>query len=96
MTVAKNPGAAGLGGKHAVVTGGTRGIGEAVARMLLAHGARVTITGRNPAGPEVLAEMKQQVGAIGYVQADVTDASAVKQAFEQAIAQQRSGLRAGE
>jgi NAD(P)-dependent dehydrogenase (short-subunit alcohol dehydrogenase family) len=87
MTVAKNPGAAGLGGKHAVVTGGTRGIGEAVARMLLAQGARVTITGRNPAGPELLAEMKQQVGAISYVQADVTDASAVKQAFERAIAQ---------
>lgn len=86
MTAVRNLGPAALSGKHAVVTGGTRGIGEAVARMLLVHGARVTITGRSPTGPEALAEMKQ-AGEIAYVQADVTDASAVKQAFEQAIAQ---------
>ena len=86
MTAAKNPGAAGLGGKHAVVTGGARGIGAAVARDAVASRRRVTITGRSAdAGPEALAEMKQ-VGEIDYVQADVTDASAVKQAFEQAIA----------
>ncbi len=88
MTAVRNLGPAAFSGKHAVVTGGTRGIGEAVARMLLVHGARVTITGRSPTGPEALAEMKQ-AGEIAYVQADVTDASAVKQAFEQAIA--RSG-----
>ncbi|HXN65806.1 MAG TPA: SDR family NAD(P)-dependent oxidoreductase [Candidatus Acidoferrales bacterium] len=88
MTTPENRQTGRLADKHAVVTGGTRGIGEAVARMLLAHGARVTITGRNPAGPEAFAEMKQ-TGEIAYVQADVTDASAVKRAFEQAIA--RSG-----
>jgi NAD(P)-dependent dehydrogenase (short-subunit alcohol dehydrogenase family) len=35
-----------LAGKHAVVTGGTRGIGAAVARVLATHGARVTAIGR--------------------------------------------------
>jgi NAD(P)-dependent dehydrogenase (short-subunit alcohol dehydrogenase family) len=36
-----------LAGKHAFVTGGGRGIGASVARALLIHGARVTVSGRN-------------------------------------------------
>ncbi len=38
--------ASALRDRHAVVTGGSRGIGFAIARELLALGARVTITGR--------------------------------------------------
>ena len=38
-----------LEGKHALVTGGSRGIGLAVAKALLAEGARVTIAGRDTA-----------------------------------------------
>ncbi|MGK0568759.1 MULTISPECIES: SDR family NAD(P)-dependent oxidoreductase, partial [Bordetella] len=36
-----------LAGRHALVTGGARGIGLACARALLARGASVTLLGRD-------------------------------------------------
>jgi NAD(P)-dependent dehydrogenase (short-subunit alcohol dehydrogenase family) len=41
------PGPGGLDGKRALVTGGTRGMGEAIAGLLAAHKARVVVAGRN-------------------------------------------------
>ena len=69
-----------LEGKHAMVTGGARGIGAAIARALLGAGARVTISGRDGAA---LAEAAQQMGA-GFVQMDVALPESVRAAFAQA------------
>jgi NAD(P)-dependent dehydrogenase (short-subunit alcohol dehydrogenase family) len=53
-----------LAGKHAFVTGGGRGIGASVARALLMHGARVTVSGRNA---NVLAKTVSDLAAFGEV-----------------------------
>ena len=52
-------------GARALVTGGTRGIGRAVAARLKALGAEVTVTGRSPEAPELAAEF-------GYLQANLS------------------------
>jgi NAD(P)-dependent dehydrogenase (short-subunit alcohol dehydrogenase family) len=48
-----------LSGKRALITGGTTGIGLETAKQFLAEGARVAITGTNPANIE---QAKQQLG----------------------------------
>ncbi len=70
-----------LKGKHALVTGGGRGIGMSTAQALLAHGARVTVAGRNG---ELLASAVSelaQFGEVGHAVMDVTLAESVNQAF---------------
>ena len=72
-----------MSGKHAVVTGGARGIGAAVTRALLAHGARVTILGRSAEPrPEAALDFTNS-GDLSYARADVGDPEAVAHAFEQ-------------
>src|SRR6266702_811681 len=46
-TLGLAPGPGGLAGKRALVTGGTRGMGEAVAALLAAHQVRVVVVARN-------------------------------------------------
>jgi NAD(P)-dependent dehydrogenase (short-subunit alcohol dehydrogenase family) len=78
-----------LAGRHALVTGGARGIGAAVTRTLLHHGARVTMLGRNP---DALGKASATFGSgqlLDYVRADVGDAGEVARAF--ASARERSG-----
>ncbi|MGB2592158.1 MAG: SDR family oxidoreductase [Candidatus Acidiferrum sp.] len=69
-----------LARKHALVTGGSRGIGAAIARALVAYGASVTITGREK---ERLARAAREFGA-AFVVGDVTDQEGVERAFERA------------
>lgn len=72
-----------LAGKHALVTGGARGIGVAITRQLLAHGARVTTLGRGAAYNS--GEPAQREHAeLQHVASDVTDSAAVTKAFEDA------------
>src|ERR1700683_792127 len=71
-----------LAGKHALVTGGARGIGAAITRVLLAHGARVTMLGRNVAAPTDANLDIAKIRELNYLPADVGDAAAVGQAFE--------------
>lgn len=72
-----------LTGKHAIVTGGGRGIGAAIADSLIAAGAKVTIMGRNL---ETLQEKAQGLPNCLPVACDITDEAAVKSAFDQARA----------
>jgi NAD(P)-dependent dehydrogenase (short-subunit alcohol dehydrogenase family) len=49
-----------LAGSHAIVTGGTAGIGHAIARQLAAEGAAVTITGRSESVHDVAASLQSE------------------------------------
>lgn len=61
-----------IAGKHAVVTGGTRGLGLAIARALLDRGAAVSVLSRSPETHDGM-----------YAQnCDVTDEDSVRRAFE--------------
>ena len=71
-----------LAGKHAVVTGGAKGIGAAVTRALVAHGAKVTMLGRSPAAQGDLA----QGAHLHYAQADVCEPATLNKAFDSARA----------
>ena len=75
-----------LSGQHALVTGGNRGIGEAIVRALAACGASVTLLVRNRSSGEAVASSLP--GQHGVVVADVTDRMAVNRACADA-AQQR-------
>jgi 3-hydroxybutyrate dehydrogenase len=73
----------GLRARHALVTGGGRGIGRAVAAALTAAGARVTVTGRSE-GP--LQETVAAGDAAGFFTADVVDGAALSRGIEAAAA----------
>lgn len=76
-----------LTGKKALVTGGTKGIGKAIAEELLALGAEVLIVARNEAEVEILVQgwQQQQLPAHGFA-ADVsraTDRQRIVQSIQQ-------------
>jgi 3-oxoacyl-[acyl-carrier protein] reductase len=77
-----------LEGKTAIVTGGSRGIGAAIAKRLAVDGARVAIT--YSSGADAAASVVKSIESAGgkaiAIKADATDAAAVKAAIEKAVA----------
>ncbi|GLW33417.1 SDR family NAD(P)-dependent oxidoreductase [Actinoplanes regularis] len=72
----------GLGGRTAVVTGGSSGIGRDIALALGRAGARVVLVARRPAPiAEVLAELEKFGAEGGAVTADLADRDAVRAAI---------------
>jgi 3-oxoacyl-[acyl-carrier protein] reductase len=69
----------GLGGKAALVTGGSRGIGKAIAVALLREGASVALCARNgEALSQTVAELKEIGPPVLGKAGDVTDPGAVE------------------
>ncbi|HWU46488.1 MAG TPA: glucose 1-dehydrogenase [Humibacter sp.] len=67
-----------LDGRSALVTGGNRGLGKAIAFALAESGARVVVSGRDHArNHEVAAEAKNRGFDITAVDADITDDESV-------------------
>ena len=75
---------AGIAGKCAIVTGGSRGIGRAIALLLAAEGADVTFfyRGNAAAAEEVLATGSAAGSKIAALQVDIRDSQACAAAVE--------------
>jgi NAD(P)-dependent dehydrogenase (short-subunit alcohol dehydrogenase family) len=70
-----------LKGQHAVVTGGGRGIGAAIAESLARSGARVTLIGRSREPLEQHAVKLREFTDVHLETADVTDQESVSRVF---------------
>jgi 3-oxoacyl-[acyl-carrier protein] reductase len=77
-----------LEGKIALITGGSRGIGAAIAKRLAADGANVAITYTKgaDAAASVVKGIERAGGRAIAIQADAADADATKSAVEQTVA----------
>jgi 3-oxoacyl-[acyl-carrier protein] reductase len=77
-----------LSGKVALVTGGSRSIGAAIAKRLATDGASVAITYTKgaDAAASVVKEIERAGGKAIAIQADAADADAVKAAVEKTVA----------
>jgi NAD(P)-dependent dehydrogenase (short-subunit alcohol dehydrogenase family) len=76
-----------LRGKHAIITGGGRGIGAAIAMELARHGATLSIMGRDlktltAHGDAIHRKHKVRIQSL---QCDVSDATSIARAFRLAI-----------
>lgn len=71
----------------ALITGSTRGIGEAIARTMAAEGAAVIVTGRNAGdGKRVADEITSEGGTASYIPLDLSNEHSVTDCVAQAVA----------
>jgi len=75
-----------LESKVAVVTGAASGIGEAIAVLFAAEGAKVVIGDRADAGRTVAERIRRRGGAADFVSVDVTDEASVEALTQAAVA----------
>ena len=74
-----------LEGQHAIVTGGSRGIGAAIAIALAERGASITLMARTIGDLRAQAAAVEQIGgAVRVVECSVNDESSVERAFDRA------------
>jgi 3-oxoacyl-[acyl-carrier protein] reductase len=77
----------GLGGKVAVVTGSSRGLGKAASSALAAEGAHVVLNGRTQQTlDETAAELRAAGGTVATVAADVSSEGGCAELIEKATA----------
>src|SRR6202023_4405423 len=76
-----------LAGKVALVTGGSRGIGAAIAKRLAGDGASVAVTYSKgaDAAASLVKEIERGGGHAIAIQADAADADAVRNAVEKTV-----------
>ena len=80
-----------LSGKRAVVTGGSRGIGFAIADALAAEGAEIALLARDPDRLAAAAgRLRERGGRVLALSADTTDDKAVRAAIAQ-VAEESAG-----
>ena len=73
-------------GKVAVVTGASRGIGEAIARVFGANGMKVVLAARSEEqGQKVAKEIVEQGGEAIFVRTDCSDPAQIKALVEKAV-----------
>jgi NADP-dependent 3-hydroxy acid dehydrogenase YdfG len=76
----------GLTGKRVLITGGSTGIGRAIAVLLASYGAEIYICGRDPEHLEDALQRINEVGKGDGVAIDLADPENVKRFFEQGVA----------